>query len=122
MVLVGDKIGLTALTVRGQVGRCAGAGFLRCGFSRCGAPAGFGGVYTRVLTLKGWDVARRRYYRPSNPQTAPQQSWRGIFSDGVAAYHALTDAERALLLKKARTRGMSGFNLFMSSWLQSRRA
>jgi hypothetical protein len=121
MQLISAADRFRAMNIHGQAGFTAAAGFARCGHSRCGASATFGGVYTRVRTLHGWDTARRRYYRPTNPQTIPQQNWRGIFRAGVAAYHALSDAERMVYFKKSRKRGMTGYNLFLANWLQSRR-
>jgi len=110
-----------SLGVTGQLGFTNGFGRIRYGYNFFGLLDDAAGIYQRVLTLAGKETIQRSIFRPTNPQTGPQQAWRGVFRAGVAAYHALTDAERLLLLKKARTRGMTGFNLFVGNWLQSHR-
>jgi len=118
--------------IRGRAGFTAGVGFLRCGYSRLGASKVFGGIFSRKLIAKGvgwqnprlagrWGISRMRYYRPTNPQTIPQQAWRGVFASGKAQYDLLTTGQRALLSKEAHKRHMTGYNLFQSRWLASHR-
>ena len=91
------------------------------------------GIYSRKLIAKGaavtdpkaegrWGTSCMKFYLPTNRRKPAQQAWRVIFADGVTQYHSLTDDERDILYKKATTRGMTGFNLFMSHWLQARRS
>ena len=120
-MLVKDKIYPVGLSVQGQFGFTAGVGMLRCGRSRCGADKDLGGTYTRVRTLKGWDIARRRYYRPANPQTVKQQAWRAKLAAGWPVYNSLTTEQKHALMVEARKYRLSGPTLFMSRYLQAQR-
>lgn len=57
------------------------------------------------------------FYCPTNPRTAPQQARRIVFRNGVVDWHALTDDERWMYNKRARSLGISGFNLHQREWL-----
>jgi hypothetical protein len=118
MVIVIDMGKVMSLDVRGQIGFTSGCGLARCGYSRCGASKDFGGIYQRKKTLAGWRTSRMRYYRPTNPQTEPQQDWRAELTAGWEAYSALTSEEKVVLSRKARLLRMSGPNLFMRKWLK----
>src|SRR6266511_2364608 len=59
---------------------------------------------------KGHDYLRE-YVVPHDPKTALQLQHRKIWRQAVAAWHALSDAERKAYDKKAK--GMTGFNLFV---------
>lgn len=121
-MLVSGMEQLMSLRARGQFGFTAGLGMARCGRTRCAASKRFGGIYSVKKTLRGKEVSRMRYYRPTNPRTVAQQSWRSVFASGKSAYDALDAGEKVLLSKEARKYGMTGYNLFMSRWLQSHRA
>jgi len=101
-----------ALTTRGSFAFGRGYGGNQYGKSRTLPP------YKRG---NRWGMSRMAHYRPTNPQTVPQQAWRSEFADGMAQYALLTSDEKALLSKEARKTRMLGFNLFMRRWLQSRR-
>jgi len=62
-----------------------------------------------------------RYYRPTNPQTAPQQAWRAVFAAGISGYKSLTAPEKLALNKEARKCRQSGLTLFLSRHLQANR-
>ena len=57
------------------------------------------------------------YYRPTNPQTEDQQAWRSIFADAVAAWQALTDAERDEWHAKGKKRRKMGYSMFLTDYL-----
>lgn len=59
------------------------------------------------------------FYTPTNPQTGPQQNWRGIFSDAVAGWQALTDEQKNQYNEKAKYKNLSGYNLYISEYLYS---
>ena len=108
-----------SLDVRGKLGYCAAAGFARCGYSRAGAPKEFGGIYQKRMTRSGKQVSRTRYYRPTNPQTVPQQAWRAKMAEMWGVYNALTTDEKKALSKEARRYKLSGPQLFASRYLKS---
>lgn len=111
----------SSLSVRGRVGFSAAAGFARCGYSRCAAPADFGGVYQRKKTLNGWRTSRMRYYRPANPQTTAQQAWRATFALGISGYQALTPEQKNALKIEARKYRLGALSLYMRRYLQANR-
>lgn len=58
------------------------------------------------------------YVAAGNPRTAKQQSWRGVFAQGVAGWHNLTASAKLVYGGRAARRGgRSGFNVWMSSYL-----
>jgi len=119
-VVSGMEQGMS-LQLRGQLGFNSGCGMARCGYSRCGASKIFGGIYQRTKTLEGWRIVRKRYHRPTNPQTVPQQAWRAVFAAGVSGYQALTSDQKKALNIEARKYRQSGLTLFLRRYLQSNR-
>jgi len=112
---------LYSLDVRGEIGYSGGFGLIAFGWNRFGFYNVMCGIYAKFRTLKGPKLVRKVFYRPTNPQTVPQQAWRSIFADGKVAWDSLTLDQKKLYNKKAQSRRMTGYNLFMSQWLQSRR-
>src|SRR2546422_8999383 len=68
-------------------------------------------------TWKGHEYLRE-YVIPKDPKTELQLERRAVFRDAVAAWHVLTQDEKAAHNREAR--GMSGFNLFVSRYLGGR--
>jgi len=62
---------------------------------------------------------KKENYWPDNPQTVDQQAWRAIHADGVHAWQALTNEQKAKLDEEAAELNMSGFNLSVSRYLNS---
>lgn len=58
------------------------------------------------------------YFVPTNPQTAPQQSWRATFTTGVAAAKVLSEGEKEIYRDMAeRKKGQTWFTMFMREYL-----
>lgn len=62
---------------------------------------------------------REPYYITKNPRYAPQQAWRQIFADAVLAWQGLTAPEKVIYNKRAIGKHMSGYNLYLSEYLES---
>jgi len=133
MAIVAPIEAASSLGLRGWLGRADKLGRMRLGFNWLGSSHGLGGTYQRKRVGVGstlppykrgnrWAISRMRQYRPTNTQQPAQQAWRGVFAAGKAQYDLLTVDDKKLLSKEARGRCMSGYNLFMSRWLQSNRA
>lgn len=60
-----------------------------------------------------------KFYRPTNPQTIPQQALRGTFADGVANWQGLTTLEKVEYNNRAKGKKMSGYNLFLREYMLS---
>ena len=108
--------------------RCYGRGMY--GFSNYGAdeivcfpdrdvPIEFSGIYRRDNVTGKVKHYREPYYITKNPRTEPQQTWRGVFADAVAAWKALTPDEKNQYNIKAKGKHMSGYNLFLREYLLS---
>ncbi len=69
----------------------------------------------------GIALQRVPYYTPTNPRSGRQQTWRTIFAEGIAAWHALTEEEKAWWKEQAQKRGMVGQHYFQSVWLKTHR-
>jgi len=67
----------------------------------------------------GYGQEKMAYYTPANPQTEKQQAWRQVFADGIAAWKALDDEEKAEWWEKAKRKQMCGPHLFQSHYLNT---
>lgn len=106
-----------SLDAHGELGYSNGYGAIRFGFNRFGLRTDYAGIYQRRPRKRGSLTARLKFYRPTNPQTVPQQAWRSVFADGWVAWGALTPTERMPYYRRAKRLRMSGPNAFMREWL-----
>lgn len=106
---------------RGRYGMTCGLGLIHNGYSRFGDLNPYAGIYKRSRFAVGKRPSIMPFYWPSNPQTVPQQSWRSVFTAGVAAYHALTAPELAPYTERAKRLHRTAFNVYMSDYLASHR-
>ena len=87
-----------------------------------GLPGGFavrGSINKEfIYAVKNNQQRKYAYFIPTNPQTAPQQSWRAKFTAGVAAALILTDDQKDAYRKDAyRKKGQTWFTRFMTQYL-----
>lgn len=107
------------IQARGKLGRPNGVGRFMFGWSKLGEffeGAGYYRIDGRWGTQR---VSKMRHYRPHNPQTSEQQSWRGTFADGVTAWKALSAGEKLAWNKRKNPPRMSGFCRFMREYLNN---
>jgi hypothetical protein len=94
---------------------------------------GTSGIYQRRMVGPGSTLApkqkggriatsRGNFYGYKITHTIPQQAWRDVFKAGKAQYDLLTTDQKVKLSKQVRSLCMTGYNFFMSSWLQSHRS
>lgn len=83
-------------------------------------------VYQRVLkgcgnipTRHPRDMQLRRHVIPDDPQTTAQLARRAVFAAAVAAWHALTPAERQAWAEQGKPRALPGYNWFISHYLRN---
>ena len=133
MVIVSSQQMPSALRVAGRLGFGRGYGDSLYGMARYGLLDPNAGIYQRRQVGTGVTLAprrragsiaisRNRFYQYTITHTLPQEAWRSVFAAGKVQYDLLTTSERELLSKQARSLCMSGYNLFMSRWLQSHRS
>lgn len=115
-----------------KLGRSCGFGNSRFGFAPIGDDRFIQGVYQKRVTgynHKGRIAGRPRNsyivrmtsYRPTNPQTVPQQNWRAIFADAVLNWRLLTDEEKQPYNMRGIKASKPGRSLFISEYLKTRR-
>lgn len=119
-----------ALAAHGSIGTGSGYGFARRGISKFGDPRRFTGIYQKRNTgynqhgyiagkAKSTYYVRMRPYRPTNPQTVPQQANRSKFADACAAWPLLTEPEKAKYNSIGKKRGRTGRSLFISWYMKN---
>jgi len=77
-----------------------------------------GKLGSRVYYYRDGELVSRAYVIPVQPGTSAQKAWWKVFRDAVKAWHALTDAVRAVWNKKAIPYRISGYNLYISRTLK----
>ena len=63
-------------------------------------------------------LIRRHVQHPNDPRTARQLAHRERFREAVAAWKALSDAERQAYDRQAREQGQTGWNRWLSARLK----
>jgi len=119
MAVVDNINGHKIIACSGKLGKPNGVGRIMFGWSQMGDKFMSAGIYRRNGRHHNQKIVRMKHYRPSNPQTTGQQSWRTTFAGGVTAWHTLTAIEKADWNAKRSPTGMSGFCRFMRSYLNS---
>jgi len=82
-------------------------------------PKGVYGIYQVRTRFDRQTQVKEKFYVPTNPQTEAQQANRQKMTDGVIAWQALTDQQKAAYNKNAIGKNLSGYNLFLSEYLYS---
>lgn len=78
--------------------------------------------YSRRRTASGTiTLCVRAHVIPRNPNTEAQRSVRRSFADAVYSWQALPDEEKYAYNKKARYLNLSGYNLYISNYLKSKK-
>lgn len=118
-----------SLQIYGKLSRGAGFGFIRCGSGKYGDQKRIGGIYQRRrrTTNAGngspkkhtkYILVKMRSYRPSNPQTVPQQANRTKFTAAVEAWALLTTEEKRAYNERATRKNRVGRQYFISEYLR----
>ena len=79
-----------------------------------------GRVGSLVFYAYGDRQYARRYVVPINPNTPAQKKRRGRFAEAILAWQNLSLPARDKWNKKCRFMNMSGYNLFISSYMMSK--
>lgn len=82
-------------------------------------PLGVNGIYQMRMTKRGKVPIKMKFYRPTNPQTVPQQANRQKFADAMTAWGALSSGEKAVYNERAKKRQMFGWGLFIREYYQA---
>jgi len=79
---------------------------------RYSGKVGDSGVFASI-----WGIQyRRRFVKPSNPNTPAQQRVRTSFTNGVDKWHTFNPLQAQAYTPMASGQKMSGYNLFLSRW------
>lgn len=79
-------------------------------------PLNVHGIYQRRMLKNGKGYIKMKFYEPTNPRTTAQQANRQKFTDGMAAWQALTEEEKTTYIKRAKKRNMFGWGLFLREY------
>ena len=60
----------------------------------------------------------RKYHTPSNPKTEEQKKVRSLFSEAVKAWQSLSHEKKSAYNNRALKQNYSGYNLFISIYIQ----
>lgn len=74
------------------------------------------GIYQQRHCIGGVKNIQMRFYRPTNPRTAPQQSNRTKFAQAVSAWQELTAEQKESYNARAKGKNYHGYNLFISEY------
>jgi len=77
------------------------------------------GIYRRFTQGPIRRIVKNRFYIPKNPRTIPQQARRTVYANGIVAWQALTSPQKDLYNQRAKSKSISGYNLFMQEYLRS---
>ena len=94
-------------------------GFKRYGKTLYGQDDKRWGIYQKRHEQGKTFYIRESFMFPDNPQTVPQQAWRGIFTDGMTAWGNLTTEQKLVYHKRAQRFHLHGVNLFLREYLNS---
>ena len=108
-----------SMNARGRFGYGGGFGRIAFGYNRFGFYSKYSGIYSKKFYFGKPYISKMKFYRPTNPQTVPQQAWRAVFTDGFNAWQALTTEQKNVWRLRAKFKRMTGFNLFMSEYLNT---
>jgi hypothetical protein len=79
-------------------------------------PLGVYGIYQMRKMKKGKGYVKMKFYTPTNPRTEAQQANRQKFANAMSAWGSLTDEQKQAYIKRAKTRNMFGWGLFIREW------
>ena len=117
MAIITPTTHCIAITTQGKIGKPYEYGLKRYGQFKYGWNHPKWGIYQiRTRGPKKRHV-KMIHYRPTNPQTVPQQANRQIFADGIIAWQGLTDSAKSVYNNRAKKRRMSGYNLFLREYM-----
>jgi hypothetical protein len=118
---VGTLDKLLSLDARGRFGYGGGFGRIALGYNRFGFYSKFSGIYSKKYYYGVPYISKMKMYRPTNNRLENQQAWRAVFRDGFNVWKTFDENEKNKWRKRAKNLHMTGFNKFMSEYLQTHR-
>ena len=106
-----------AFQTRGKIGSPYEYGLKRQGKWKYGQNHPKWGIYQIRRPFGKMQHVKMIHYRPTNPQTIPQQANRQKYADSILAWQGLTDSEKNVYNNNAKGKRMSGFNLFIREYM-----
>ena len=106
-----------SLDCRGKFGYSGRFGRIAFGYTRLGFYNWYCGIYQKKYYFGKPYLSRMKFYRPTNNQKPQQQLWRGQIRSGVLEWQSFSTSQKKVYNIRAKSRGMSGYNLFLRDWL-----
>jgi hypothetical protein len=79
-------------------------------------PLNLYGNWQMRMTKRGKVPIKMKFYTQTNPRTEKQQANRQKFANAMSAWGSLTDEQKQAYIKRAKTRNMFGWGLFIREW------
>lgn len=79
----------------------------------------YAGIYQQRKCREGKLTILMKFYKPTNPNTLPQQTVRSNFANAILNWQSLTPAEKEIYNESAKGQPFSGYNLFIRQYLNS---
>lgn len=117
MAIVDNIGGVPIILAQGKLGVSSNIGRFRLGLSKIGQKFNGYGIYRKNGRWRKQTTVLMRSYRPTNPKTEAQQNNRTTFSQGVQAWHELTEKTKQDWREFAKGRHVGGFQAFMSDYM-----
>jgi hypothetical protein len=110
---------LYSIDARGKLGYAGGFARITFGYNRFGFYEWLCGVYQKKYMWGRSYISKQRFYRSIDTKTDAQLAWRAVFVEGKQAYDALSSEEKQAWRDRTKRKTMTGYNLFMSEYLNS---
>lgn len=82
-------------------------------------PLGVNGIWQMRMTKRGKVPIKMKFYRPTNPQTVPQEANRTKFANAMSAWGSLSSEDKAVYNARAKKRNMFGWGLFIREYYKA---
>ena len=119
MVVVSTKNGLLSNITKGRMGKPWGCGVMMLGWNEIGDSDERKGTYQMQHTKKGLETIRHSSNWPENSKLPNQIIQQDKFKAGVAAWWALSPAEREVYNQLKKPDGLGGQQIFLRSFLRA---
>lgn len=81
--------------------------------------AWFYGIYQQRRCKDGIRCVQMKFYKPTNPNTFPQQVQRAKLATAVSVWQGLTEQEKQVYNRNALGKPLSGYQLFCKEYILS---
>lgn len=104
---------------RGKFSFSGGFGKLQFSYNRFGHYTEFAGIYCKYKKNDKIYTLKKKFYRPTNPNSINQIKYRNMFNDVWDYWYMSSDFQKDYWRKMGKKYGMTGQNYLMKLWFNS---